>query len=69
MNVKTAVIIVLAIIALILIIQNTEVMPIQLLFWRIQMSRIILIFLMLVLGFGIGFILAKATGKEHSPPQ
>lgn len=69
MNVKRIVIIILVILAVILIAQNTEVMPIQLLFWQILMSRIVLIVLMLGLGFGIGFILAKVTGKKHTPPK
>ncbi|UCG30422.1 MAG: DUF1049 domain-containing protein [candidate division WOR-3 bacterium] len=64
MKVKSIIIVILAIIALILIVQNTEVVPIQLLFWRLLMSRIILILLMLVIGFAIGFILAKVTGKK-----
>lgn len=67
MNAKSIVIIVLAILALILIVQNTEVVPIQLLLWRIWMSRIVLIVLMLAIGFGIGFVLAKTTGKKPAP--
>jgi len=69
MKVKGIVIIILVILAVILIAQNTEVVPIQLLFWGILMSRIVLIVLMLAIGFGIGFILAKVTGKKHSPPK
>ncbi len=68
MNAKSIVIIILAIIALILIVQNTEVVPIQLLLWRIWMSRIVLIILMLAIGFGIGFVLAKTTGKKPVQP-
>jgi uncharacterized integral membrane protein len=64
MKVKSIIIIVLAITALILIIQNTEVVPIWLLFWRIWMSRIILIVLMLAIGFGLGFAVAKLGGRK-----
>jgi uncharacterized integral membrane protein len=64
MKAKSIIIIVLAIIALILIVQNTEVVPIQLLLWRIWMSRIVLIILMLAIGFGIGFVLAKLGGRK-----
>lgn len=64
MKVKSIIIVILAIIALILIAQNTEVVPIQILFWRLLMSRIVLILLMLVIGFAIGFILAKVAGKK-----
>ena len=66
---KTIFIVILAIIALILIAQNTRVVPLQLLFWQIWMSQIVLIILMLAIGFAIGFILAKATKKKSVPPQ
>ncbi len=69
MKVKGIIIVVLIILAVILIAQNTEVVPVQILFWQILMSRIVLIALMLVLGFGIGFILAKVTGKKRSLPK
>ncbi|MGB7054250.1 MAG: LapA family protein [bacterium] len=69
MKAKSIIIIILAIIALILIVQNTEVVPIQLLLWRIWMSRIVLIVLMLAIGFGIGFVLAKASGKKPAVPN
>jgi uncharacterized integral membrane protein len=68
MKAKGIIIVILAILALILIIQNTGVVPIQLLFWRIWMSRIVLIVLMLAIGFGIGFVLAKLTGKKGTGP-
>jgi uncharacterized integral membrane protein len=68
MKAKSIIIIILAVIALILIVQNTEVVPIQLLLWRIWMSRIVLIVLMLALGFGIGFVLAKTTCKKPVHP-
>jgi uncharacterized integral membrane protein len=61
---KTIIIIILAIVALILIVQNTRVVPLQLLFWQIWMSQIVLVILMLAIGFGIGFVLAKATRKK-----
>ena len=66
MKAKSIVIIILAIIALILIVQNTEVVPVQLLLWRIWLSRIVLIVLMLAIGFAIGFVLAKLTGKKST---
>ncbi len=64
MKIRSIVVIILAIIALVLIVQNTQVVPIQLLFWRLWMSRIVLILLMLAIGFGIGFVLAKLTGRK-----
>ena len=67
MKVKTILILVLAVLALVIIVQNTEVVPIQILFWQLLMSRIILILLLLVIGFAIGFILARFTGKKAPP--
>lgn len=69
MKAKTIVIIVLVIIALVLIAQNTAVMPIQLFFWQVLMSRIVLIVLMLAIGFALGFIIAKTTGSRPTPPK
>ena len=66
MKAKGIIIVIFVLIAIIIIAQNTEVMPIQLLFWRILMSRIVLIILMLALGFGIGFVLAKITTGKPS---
>lgn len=64
MKAKTIIIIILAIIALVLIVQNTRVVPLQLLLWQIWVSQIVLVILMLAIGFGIGFVLAKATRKK-----
>ncbi|UCD06131.1 MAG: DUF1049 domain-containing protein [candidate division WOR-3 bacterium] len=69
MKVKTIIILILAVLALILIVQNTEVVPIQILFWQLLMSRIILILLLLVIGFAIGYIFAKFTGKKASSKE
>lgn len=69
MKAKTIIIIILVIITLILIAQNAAVMEIQLLFWQVLVSRIVLIVLMFALGFALGFIVAKATGRKHSPPR
>ncbi len=69
MRVKSIIIIILAILAVVLIAQNTAVTPIQLLFWQVNMSRIVLIILLLAIGFAIGFILAKTTGRKHPPAQ
>ncbi|KPK64529.1 hypothetical protein AMJ83_02150 [candidate division WOR_3 bacterium SM23_42] len=64
MKAKGIIIIILTIIALILIVQNTEIVPLQLLFWRVWMSRIVMIVLMLAIGFGIGYVLAAAGRKK-----
>jgi uncharacterized integral membrane protein len=46
------------ILCLIILIQNTQVVVVKLLFWELSMSQIILIGLTLLLGICFGFILA-----------
>jgi uncharacterized integral membrane protein len=43
---------------LIILIQNTQVVVVKILFWERSMSQILLIALTLLLGIGFGFILA-----------
>ena len=57
---------VLAILFLIFLFQNTQVVTLRLYFWKISMSQIILIPLVLILGFLIGYIVAKVTKKGPS---
>lgn len=54
---------VLAILFLIFLFQNTQVVTLRLYFWKISMSQIILIPLVLILGFVIGYIVARVTKK------
>ncbi len=44
---------------LILLLQNTQVVSVRLFFWTISMSRIILLPLMILMGFIIGFFVGK----------
>jgi len=44
----------LALLFVIVVLQNTQVVDIQVLFWRLSMSRIILLFFSLVVGFVVG---------------
>jgi len=54
---------------LIILIQNTQVVIVKLLFWEIIMSQIILIALTLLAGIGIGFTLAKLPGYRAGKPK
>jgi uncharacterized integral membrane protein len=49
---------------LIFLIQNTQVVNLRLYFWEISMSQIILISLAMLVGFILGFIVAKVTGRD-----
>ena len=59
----------LALTALVVIftLQNTEVVSINFLFWHFSMSRVLMIFMLLVAGILIGWLLHSLTrhGKKH----
>jgi uncharacterized integral membrane protein len=63
MKQKTIVISVLIVFAFVILIQNTQVVEVQIFFWKIAMSRIVLILFMLIVGFGIGYLIPKGTKK------
>ena len=65
MKPKIIVSLVLAVLFLIILIQNTNVITLRLFFWKIGMSQIILIPLTMVIGLVIGYIVAKTTGELH----
>lgn len=52
---------------LVFLLQNTQVVTLRLYFWKISMSQIILIPLSVLLGFALGYIVARTTGKERKP--
>jgi uncharacterized integral membrane protein len=58
MKPRVIVILLLVILAAVFIIQNTQVVSVQFLFLEFQMSRIIMIVLMLLTGFFIGYLVA-----------
>jgi len=57
MKPKQIVILILAVILVIFIIQNSNIANVKFLFWTISMSMIILIFLVALIGFAIGYLL------------
>jgi len=59
---KTIIILVLIALFLIILIQNTQVVEVQIFFWKMAMSRIIMIPLLLIMGFVIGYLVA--TGRK-----
>jgi len=63
---KTVSILVLIILFLVFLIQNTRVVTLRLYFWKISMSQIVLIPLVLVLGFALDYGAAKMAGKNRS---
>lgn len=59
MRPKMIVALVLGTLFLIILLQNTQVASLRLLFWEISMSRIILFPLVLLIGFVIGFFVGR----------
>ncbi len=64
MKPKTIIFIILGILILIFLLQNTQIVSVQFLFWNFQMSRIILIALILLVGLILGFIIAEVRRKR-----
>lgn len=62
---KVIIIAILAILALIILIQNSQVVALRFLFWQISMSLIIWLIFTLIIGFAIGYIF-KTARKQQS---
>jgi len=66
MKTKTIIIAIVAILLLIIVLQNTQVVSLRLFFWTISMSRIILLALTLIVGFVLGYAAAGiGAGKNR----
>lgn len=65
MKAKWIVLLVVLVLALIILVQNTHVVAFRLLFWAVEMSLVVLVLLMLVIGFALGFLVAKLTGRKR----
>jgi uncharacterized integral membrane protein len=56
---------ILLVLVLIVLGQNTEVVTIRLLVWKISMSRIVLMLLSMLAGVVIGFVVARLTDSSR----
>ncbi len=67
MKPKAIVLIILSIIFVILIVQNSDPIKVNILFWSIHMSQVIVFFLILIIGFIGGYFAARIdeTKKEE----
>ena len=66
MRPKFIIVLVLIALFLIILIQNIQVVTLQLFFWKVGMSQIILIPLTMAIGFVVGFVVSKVTGKQRT---
>ncbi|MBL7082656.1 MAG: LapA family protein [Candidatus Aminicenantes bacterium] len=64
MKTKTIVILVLIVLAVVLVIQNSAMVELQIFFWKIIMSRIIFMVGLLAVGFALGFLATKLKKKS-----
>jgi uncharacterized integral membrane protein len=67
MNAKQILILVVAVLALIVMLQNTGIVSIQLLFWKISMSRIIMLAFLLLAGFLLGILVSSPVFRREKP--
>lgn len=65
MKAKTIVVLILIALFLVILIQNTQAVALRLFFWKIGVSQIILIPLTMLIGFVVGYIVARVIGGNH----
>ena len=65
-NPKVIASVVVAALFIVLLIQNTQVVTFRLYFWTISISQIILIPLVLILGFVLGYLVCKLIGRRRT---
>jgi uncharacterized integral membrane protein len=65
MKPKTLAIVALFILLVLLMLQNTHVVVVHFLFWRFALSQILLILLILLAGFVLGYLIAKMPRKRR----
>ena len=63
MKAKTIIVSIFLILLVVLLFQNREVVPFHVYFWKIVISKVILVPLAVIVGFILGFLLAKTSGR------
>ena len=69
-KIKTVFVVMLIMVLLIVMVQNAQPVTFTFLNWKYQVSQLLLVLIVFVLGFLTGFVVAKTTGrkKEDEPP-
>jgi len=67
MKAKTILIIVLVVLSLIVILQNSGIVTFHLLFWQISMSRVLMFSFLLLMGFLIGVLVSSPLFRPQKP--
>ena len=63
MKTKTIITVLLVVLCLIILLQNTQMVTLRFLFWELGISRIFLLPLLIIVGFIIGYVAAKVEKK------
>jgi uncharacterized integral membrane protein len=63
---KLIAILVIALLALVVLLQNRQPVTLRFIFWSVQTTQIFLVALMLVFGFVMGFIAGKFSGRPRT---
>lgn len=66
MSFKQILLIVIAVLVLIVILQNTGVVTFQILIWKISMSRIIMLSFLLLAGFLLGLLVPSSVFRREN---
>lgn len=64
MKFKIIVVLVLIVLFGIILVQNTQVVTYRLFFWKASISQVILVPLAMFVGFIVGYVTAKLTGRR-----
>ncbi len=69
-TVKTILLVIICGLFLIVMVQNHQVIALQFLSWRYRVSQLLLVVIVFVLGWLVGFVMAKASRKkkDDEPP-
>jgi uncharacterized integral membrane protein len=69
MNLKSVSILILLAVFVIVSIQNVEVIPVHFLFWKIEISKLLLLIITLVIGILVGMIIPGLFSKSKNEEQ
>jgi len=64
---KVIAIIVISILAFVILLQNMQTVTFSFFFWKADVSQLLLVLLTLIVGYALGFLTAKLTGKKEQP--
>ncbi len=67
MKAKTILIIVLVVLSLIVMLQNSGIVTFHLLFWQISMSRVLMFSFLLLMGFLLGVLVSSPLFRPQKP--